>query len=65
MWSASPDDRPGGATALDAPASGDTASSSTTKDNVWLTGNGNGDGQVLKFTKDGKFACRSAKAAHP
>lgn len=25
------------------------------KDNVWVTGNGAGDGQVLKFTKDGKF----------
>ena len=25
------------------------------KDNVWLTGNGPGDGQVLKFSKDGKF----------
>ena len=25
------------------------------RDNVWLTGNGDGDGQILKFTKDGKF----------
>jgi hypothetical protein len=25
------------------------------KDNVWLTGNGDGDGQILKFTKNGKF----------
>ena len=25
------------------------------KDNVWLTGNGDGDGQILKFTRDGKF----------
>jgi DNA-binding beta-propeller fold protein YncE len=25
------------------------------KDNVWVTSNGAGDGQILKFTKDGKF----------
>ena len=25
------------------------------KDNVWLSGNGDGDGQILKFTKEGKF----------
>jgi hypothetical protein len=25
------------------------------KDNVWITSNGTGDGQILKFTKDGKF----------
>ena len=25
------------------------------KDNVWVTGNGDGDGQILKFTKNGKF----------
>jgi DNA-binding beta-propeller fold protein YncE len=25
------------------------------RDNVWLTGNGDGDGQILKFTKEGKF----------
>ena len=25
------------------------------KDNVWLTGNGDGDGQILKFTRDGRF----------
>lgn len=25
------------------------------RDNVWLTGNGDGDGQILKFTPDGKF----------
>ena len=28
------------------------------KDNVWLTGNGDGDGQILKFTKEGKFCFR-------
>ena len=30
-------------------------------DNVWLTGNGDGDGQVLKFTKDGKFLLQIGK----
>jgi streptogramin lyase len=25
------------------------------KDNVWLTGTGSGDGQILKFTRNGKF----------
>jgi len=25
------------------------------RDNVWLTGNGDGDGQILKFTPEGKF----------
>lgn len=25
------------------------------RDNVWLTGNGDGDGQILKFTRDGTF----------
>jgi hypothetical protein len=25
------------------------------RDNVWLTGNGDGDGQILKFTSDGRF----------
>lgn len=25
------------------------------KDNVWITGNGDKDGQILKFTKNGKF----------
>jgi DNA-binding beta-propeller fold protein YncE len=39
------------------------------KDNVWLTSNGAGDGQILKFTKEGKFllqighGVRSAAAA--
>src|SRR5205085_7871440 len=31
------------------------------KDNVWLTANGNGDGQILKFTKDGKFLLQIGK----
>ena len=31
------------------------------QDNVWLTGNGAGDGQVLKFTKEGKFLLQIGK----
>ena len=38
-----------------------TASRSTTKDNVWLTGNGTGDGQILKFTRDGRFLLQIGK----
>jgi hypothetical protein len=30
-------------------------------DNVWLTGNGDGDGQILKFTKDGKIPAQIGK----
>ena len=37
------------------PGSGEHGIAVDAKDNVWLTGNGDGDGQVLKFTKDGKF----------
>jgi DNA-binding beta-propeller fold protein YncE len=37
------------------PGSGEHGIFIDDKDNVWLTGNGNGDGQILKFTKDGKF----------
>src|SRR5437016_880806 len=37
------------------PGSGEHGIAVDDKDNVWLTGNGNGDGQILKFTKDGKF----------
>ena len=37
------------------PGSGEHGITVDYKDNVWLTGNGNGDGQILKFTKDGKF----------
>lgn len=32
------------------------------QDNVWVTGNGDGDGQILKFTKDGKFLLQIGKA---
>ncbi len=32
-----------------------TASSSTTKDNVWLSGSAKEDNQILKFTNTGKF----------
>jgi sugar lactone lactonase YvrE len=32
------------------------------KDNVWVTGNGDGDGQVLKFTKNGKFLLQIGRA---
>ena len=31
------------------------------QDNVWLTGNGAGDGHILKFTKDGKFLLQIGK----
>jgi hypothetical protein len=44
------------------PGSGEHGIAVDDKDNVWLTGNGDGDGQILKFTKDGKFCCRSARA---
>jgi hypothetical protein len=37
------------------PGSGEHGIAVDYKDNVWLTGNGNGDGQILKFTRDGKF----------
>ena len=37
------------------PGSGEHGIYVDAKDNVWLTGNGDGDGQILKFTKDGKF----------
>jgi len=37
------------------PGSGEHGIAVDAKDNVWLTGNGDGDGQVLKFSKDGKF----------
>jgi hypothetical protein len=32
------------------------------QDNVWLTGNGDGDGQILKFSKDGTFLLQIGKA---
>ncbi|HXJ03064.1 MAG TPA: hypothetical protein VNH44_17725 [Micropepsaceae bacterium] len=37
------------------PGSGEHGIAIDAHDNVWLTGNGDGDGEVLKFTKDGKF----------
>jgi len=37
------------------PGSGEHGIYVDDKDNVWLTGNGDGDGQILKFTKTGKF----------
>src|ERR1700686_1338126 len=37
------------------PGSGEHGIAIDANDNVWLTGNGDGDGQILKFTKDGKF----------
>jgi hypothetical protein len=43
------------------PGSGEHGIAVDDKDNVWLTGNGNGDGQVLKFTKDGKFLLQIGK----
>ena len=32
------------------------------QNNVWLTGNGDGDGHILKFTSDGKFLLQIGKA---
>src|SRR5436190_9572864 len=43
------------------PGSGEHGIAVDAKDNVWLTGNGNGDGQILKFTKDGKFLLQIGK----
>jgi DNA-binding beta-propeller fold protein YncE len=43
------------------PGSGEHGITVDHKDNVWLTGNGNGDGQVLKFTRDGKFLLQIGK----
>ena len=37
------------------PASGEHGIFVDHNDNVWLTGNGRGDGQILKFTSEGKF----------
>src|SRR6266850_4608957 len=44
------------------PGSGEHGIAVDAKDNVWLTGNGNGDGQVLKFSKDGKFLLQIGRA---
>src|SRR6185436_6184438 len=43
------------------PGSGEHGIAVDAKDNVWLTGNGDGDDQVLKFTKDGKFLLQIGK----
>src|SRR5437016_2179871 len=43
------------------PGSGEQGIAVDAKDNVWITGNGDGDGQVLKFTKDGKFLLQIGK----
>jgi hypothetical protein len=43
------------------PGSGEHGIAVDAEDNVWLTGNGDGDGQVLKFSKDGKFLLQIGK----
>jgi DNA-binding beta-propeller fold protein YncE len=43
------------------PGSGEHGIAVDAKDNVWLTGNGDGDGQILKFNKDGKFLLQIGK----
>jgi DNA-binding beta-propeller fold protein YncE len=43
------------------PGSGEHGIFVDDKNNVWLTGNGDGDGQILKFTKDGKFLMQIGK----
>jgi NHL repeat len=43
------------------PGSGEHGIVVDSKDNVWLTGNGTGDGQILKFTRDGKFLLQIGK----
>src|SRR5204863_1467221 len=43
------------------PGSGEHGIAVDSKGNVWLTGNGDGDGQILKFTKDGKFLLQIGK----
>lgn len=43
------------------PGSGEHGIFIDANDNVWLTGNGDGDGQILKFTKDGKFLLQIGK----
>jgi hypothetical protein len=43
------------------PGSGEHGIAVDAGDNVWLTGNGDGDGQILKFTKDGKFLLQIGK----
>jgi DNA-binding beta-propeller fold protein YncE len=43
------------------PGSGEHGIAVDADDNVWLTGNGDGDGQILKFTRDGKFLLQIGK----
>jgi DNA-binding beta-propeller fold protein YncE len=43
------------------PGSGEHGIYADHQDNVWLTGNGGGDGHILKFTKDGKFLLQIGK----
>ena len=47
------------------PGSGEHGIAVDSKDNVWLTGNGTGDGQILKFTRDGKFLLQIGKGGSP
>lgn len=44
------------------PGSGEHGITVDYKDNVWLTGNGTGDGQILKFTKEGRFLLQIGRA---
>jgi len=44
------------------PGSGEHGIYVDDKDNVWVTGNGDGDGQILKFTKNGKFLLQIGRA---
>jgi DNA-binding beta-propeller fold protein YncE len=44
------------------PGSGEHGIFVDDKDNVWLTGNGEGDGQILKFSKDGAFLLQIGKS---
>jgi sugar lactone lactonase YvrE len=43
------------------PGSGEHGIFIDANDNVWLTGNGDGDGHILKFSKDGKFLLQIGK----
>src|SRR5262249_62029553 len=45
------------------PGSGEHGIAVDANDNVWLTGNGDGDGQILKFAKDGKFLLQIGKGS--
>ncbi len=47
------------------PGSGEHGIAVDDKDNVWLTGNGDGDGQILKFTRDGNFLLQIGKGGVP